>query len=68
MRGLSEGFQVEGWVKGVGSHGPALRGGVLPSQVSVWSVVWGTLSVPSRNKWICDGNLTPEQLTASGAA
>lgn len=37
MHGLSEGFQVEGWVRGVGSLGPALSGGMLLSQVSLWS-------------------------------
>lgn len=50
-------------MRGVGLHGPALCGGVLPSQVSGLGH-----TVPSRNKWICGGNLTPEQLTASGAA
>lgn len=47
--GLPKGFQVEGWVRGVGLHSPALSGGMLLSQVSVWSVVWGTLPVPSRS-------------------
>lgn len=46
-----KGCLAEGWVRGVGSDGPARRGDVLPSQVSVrasWaSVVRGTLPVPS---------------------
>lgn len=63
MRGLSEG--VSKW-RGLGESS-----GITWS-CSEWrhapipgvSVVRGTLPVPSR--WICDGNLTPEQLTASG--
>lgn len=63
--------KLEGWMRGVGSDGPAWCGDVLPSRVCV-RAAWASVGDPACSgqdwRWICDGELTPRQLAANGAA
>lgn len=64
---------MEGWVNGVGSDGPALCGDMFLSRCL--SGLRGHLCglghpacSSQEQRWICDGELSPRQLTASGTA